>query len=121
MKAFTGSILVLSGVIMLGAGQISQSIALSGKWHDTPVSMRWVGGMLCILGLAVVISGLRRERDADHLAAIGGAILVLSGAALLAFSKIALTIAHLAGFPDKPVSMLFIGASLSTGGLVITL
>jgi hypothetical protein len=119
MKTLIGSVVVLSGALMLGAGQLSQAIALSGKWQDTPVSMRWVGGMFCVVGLAVVSWSLIRKHDAEHLAALGGAILVLAGTAVLAFTKIALTIAHLAGYPDKPIAMIVIGTGLSIGGLAI--
>ena len=119
MKALTGSVLVLSGALMLGAGQLSQAIALSGKWQDTPISMRWIGGVFCIVGLAVMVWALIRKRESEHLATLGGAILSLAGAAVLAFSKIALTIAHLSGYPDKPIAMLVIGTTFLLGGLAI--
>jgi hypothetical protein len=80
MRTLAGSIVVLSGAIMLGAGQLSQAIALSGQWHDTPVSMRVIGGSFCVAGLAVVTWGLTWERNAERLAMLGGAILVLARA-----------------------------------------
>jgi hypothetical protein len=119
MRTLAGSIVVLAGAIMLGAGQLSQAIALSGHWEDVPVSMRIIGSVFCVVGLAVMAIGLLRERNEERLAAVGGAILLLSGAALFAFSKIALTIAHLAGYPDKPIVMLAIGTTFSLGGLAI--
>jgi hypothetical protein len=47
MRTLAGSIVALSGAIMLGAGQLARAIALSGKWDDTPVSMRIIGPARC--------------------------------------------------------------------------
>ena len=121
MRTLAGSIVVLSGAIMLGAGQLSQAIALSGKWDDTPVSMRIIGSVFCVVGLTVMAAGLRRERNEERLAAVSGAVLVLSGAVVFAFSKIALTIAHLAGQPEKPIIMLAIGSAFTLIGLAVVL
>jgi hypothetical protein len=121
MKTLAGSIVVLSGAIMLGAGQRSQAIALSGHWDDTPISMRIIGSSFCVIGLAVMAAGLRWERNEERLAAVSGAVVVLSGAVVFAFSKIALTIAHLAGHPEKPVIMLVIGSALTLIGLAVVL
>jgi hypothetical protein len=121
MKTLSGSIVVLSGAVMLGAGQLSQAIALSGQWHDVPVSVRFIGGMFCAVGIAVMAAGLVWEPYEVRLAALAGAILVLAGAIVFAFSKIALTIARLAGHQDKPMGMLAIGTAFSLGGLAIVL
>jgi uncharacterized membrane protein len=121
MRTLAGSIVVLSGAVMLGAGQLSQAIALSGRWDDTPVSMRVIGCLLCVIGLAVMAAGLISERNEQRLAALSGAILVLAGAAIFASSKIALTIAHLAGYPEKPIVMIAVGTAFSLGGVTIVL
>jgi hypothetical protein len=121
MRTLAGSMVVLAGAIMLGAGQLSQAIALSGHWDDTPVSMRIMGSLICIIGLVVMAAGLRWERNEERLEAFSGAVLVLAGAAVLSFSKIALTIAHLAGYPEKPIGMLAVGSAFILVGLAIVL
>src|SRR5215510_98330 len=87
--SIAGSIIVLSGAIMLGTGQLAQAIALSGHWDDTPVSMRIIGSLLCVIGLAIIAWTGSKER----IAGLSGAILLLAGVAVFAFSKIALTMA----------------------------
>src|SRR6476646_7623306 len=116
MRTLAGSIVVLSGAIMLGTGQLARAIALSGKWDDTPVSVRIIGSLLCVIGLAAMAGGLRWERNEDRLAAVSGAVLILSGATVFAFSKIALTISHLAGYAEKPAIMLAVGSAFTLVG-----
>lgn len=121
MKCLAGSILVLSGAIALGAAQLAQSLARSGGWNDTPISMRVIGGFFCTVGLMVIAATLTRDRDANRLTIISGAVLVLAGTVVLASAKLALAIDYPAGRTEKPIAMLVIGTALSLAGLATTL
>ena len=115
MTTLSGSLLILAGAIMLGSAKLAQAIAFTAGWQDTPVSMLAIGSAFSLIGIMVLVFGLRRGDPKT----ISGAVLVISGAIVFGCSKIAMAVGASAGPIVIPVEMLVIGCTMSLSGLAI--
>ncbi len=118
MKCLAGSILLVSGALMFGAASLAQAIALSANWHDTPVSMCFIGGVFSTLGCALIGWGLLKDRSNDHVMT-SGSLAILAGAIVFACGKVAMAVTVLSSTRETPKAMLVIGCIYSLCGVTL--